>query len=135
MDTSSTPAAIARFVADALSLRKNIAAAYLLGSAVSGRLRDDSDIDIALLLFDGQSFLLKDRLDLAMELEMKFKRQVDIGIMNSSNLVYASEAILKGQRIFTVDSDYADVTETRFLGCYIQFIQDRSEVESAYYAA
>ena len=112
-----------------------IAAAYLLGSAVSGRLHRGSDIDIALLPADGNTISLRDRLELAALLETKLGRTVDIGIITPQNLVYAYEAILKGLRIVTPNADYADMMETNLLGSYIVLREDRHEVEEAYHAA
>lgn len=112
-----------------------IAAAYLLGSAVSGQLRRDSDIDIALLPADSQTISVRKRLELAALLETKLGRTVDIGIITPQNLVYACEAILKGRRIVTPNDDYTDMMETRLLGAYIVFREDRREVEETYRAA
>ncbi len=118
-----------------LSERPGIAAAYLMGSVAADRMRADSDIDIALLPDAGVSFPLQDRLALAAALESHLGRTVDIGVISSANLVYASEAILRGKRIVVRDKDYTDTTETRLLGVYLQFKEDRREVEEAYRAA
>jgi predicted nucleotidyltransferase len=118
-----------------LRQRGDIAAAYLLGSAAHGRLRPDSDIDIALLPTNGRRISLQDRLAVAAELEIRMGRPFDIGVVTSGNLVYASEAILNGRRLVTFDADHAAAMETRLLGCYVQFRQDRRDVEAAYRAA
>lgn len=115
--------------------QSGIAAAYLLGSAVAGQMRDDSDIDIALLPIAGKTVSLQERLAMAAALELQLGRTVDIGVITSANLVYASEAILKGTRIDVGDTDYTEAMETRQLGCYLQFREDRREVEEAYHAA
>lgn len=135
MNLSSAPAEIGRLVAPILQRYEQIAAAYLMGSAVSGRLRADSDIDIALLLFEGQPIAVQERLKLAADLQQQVKRPVDLGVITSGNLVYAYEAMMRGQRFFTANRDVADATETRLLGCYFQLRHDRREVETAYHAA
>lgn len=112
-----------------------IAAAYVLGSAVTGRLRNDSDIDIALLPMAGQEISMQRRLALAGELEARWKRRVDVGVITARNLVYAREAILKGRRIVTLQKEYAEAAETRLLGLYLTFRQDREVVEKSYRAA
>ncbi len=111
-----------------------IAAAYVLGSAVRGELRPDSDIDIALLPQEGEMITLQTRLQLGAELELRLKRSIDIGVISSQNLVYAYEAILKGERIFAHYIAYVEANETRFLGCYLTFRQDRKVVEERYRA-
>jgi len=118
-----------------LAERSDVAAAYLLGSAVTGNLRDDSDIDIALLPVEEQDITLQSRLELTAQLEAKFNRTTDIGVITAKNLIYASEAILKGYRIVTLQKDYTEAMETRLLGCYFTFRQDRKEVEESYSVA
>jgi uncharacterized protein len=118
----------------ALDQNECISAVYILGSALTGQLREDSDIDIAILPAEDCSISALDRLRIGACLEQKMGRRIDIGILNNDNLVYASEAILNGRRIITRDKTYAEAHETRLLGCYVQFRQDRHEVEEAYYA-
>lgn len=112
-----------------------VAAAYLLGSAVTGMLREDSDIDIALLPLNEQIISMQSRLEIVALLETRLKRTVDIGVITAKNLIYASEAILGGQRIVTIDKNYTEAMETRLLGCYFTFRQDRKVVEESYRAA
>lgn len=122
-------------IKDVLQAYSGIAAVYLLGSAQNGNLRADSDIDIAILPEAGVAILMQSRLEMAALLEEKLGRTVDIGIITSRNLIYASEAILKGQRIIMLNDDYTNMSETSLLGCYYVFRQDRKEVEESYYAA
>jgi len=124
-----------RMVFRALGDESQVAAVYLLGSAAAGSLRSDSDVDIAIMLADGKGISLDTRMQLISDLTLALGRDVDLGIIDSKNLVYASEAILKGKRILTLDQDYVAMTETRLLGCYLQFRQDRHVVEEAYRAA
>ncbi len=124
-----------REVFAALAAQKRIAAVYLMGSAAAGTLRPDSDIDIALLPAEGCQISLDERMWLVSELTLRLGRDIDMGLIASTNLVYASEAILKGKRLLTVDQDYVAKTETRLLGCYLQFREDRRVVEEAYRAA
>ncbi|MBD1400898.1 type VII toxin-antitoxin system MntA family adenylyltransferase antitoxin [Pelovirga terrestris] len=112
-----------------------IAAVYLLGSAAAGSMRDDSDIDIALLPADEQPISLQSRLEMAALLQAELHRVVDIGVITTKNLIYASEAIFKGRRIITVHKDYTEAMEARLLGCYLIFRQDRKVVEESYRAA
>ena len=124
--------AIKRHLADALADRTDIAAAYLLGSAAKGALRNDSDIDVALLPLAEQDVPLQSRLELAADLELRLGRPVDIGVISKKNLIYASEAILNGLRLVTLQREYTEAMETRFLGCYLTFRQDRKQVEENY---
>ncbi len=128
------PAEFGRLVVPVLRPCLPIAAAYLLGSALSGRLRDDSDIDIAVLPHVGRAITIQERLRLAADLQQQIGRPVDLGVLTSENLVYAYEAILKGQRLFAVDRDAVAEAENRLLGGYFQLREDRHEVETAYAA-
>lgn len=122
-------------VASLLGEHSAVVAVYLLGSVVTGKLRDDSDIDIALLAQNEQTISVQARLEMAALLESKLNRTVDIGVITAKNLIYASEAILNGLRIITRDKDYTEAMETRLLGCYLTFRQDRKIVEESYCAA
>jgi hypothetical protein len=62
-------------------------------------------------------------------------RIVDIGVITSRNLIYASEAIMKGRRIILLQKDYTEERESELLGCYYIFKEDRKEVEVSYCAA
>lgn len=120
---------------DVLPGVSGLAAVYLMGSAVGGHLRPDSDIDIALLPSAGRSFSLQERLGIAAMLELHLARTVDVGIVGSRNLIYAAEAILKGKRVGAYDVAYTEAEETRLLGAYYLFLEDRREVEDAYRVA
>ena len=127
--------AITRHAVSVFGRHPAVAAVYLLGSAVVGRLRTDSDIDVALLPKAGQMISLQTRLDLAAQLEAQLHRTIDVGVLAGNNLIYASEVLLNGKRIFTADPEYTESMEMRFLGCYLTFKQDRKVVEESYRAA
>jgi len=123
---------IAQHIHAAFADNDAVAAVYLLGSALTGRLRGDSDIDIAILPANRCAISVQERLQVAARLELALGRTIDIGVLDGMNLVYAHEAILKGRRIVTRDINYTDAAETRFLGCYLQLREDRREIEGAY---
>ncbi len=124
-----------RNVFEALAAQGRIAAVYLMGSAAAGTMRPDSDIDFALLPADGCSISLDERMQVVSLLSLRLGRDIDLGVISGENLVYASEAILKGKRVLSFDQEYVSMTETRLLGCYLQFREDRRVVEEAYHAA
>ncbi len=74
----------------------DIIAVYLLGSIISGNIRPDSDIDIAVMLKQGTEKTLLNRAFISGDLSYDLGRTVDVGIISSQNLVYAREALLKG---------------------------------------
>jgi len=113
---------------------RRVLAGYLLGSAASGRMRPDSDLDLALMTMPDAKMSSMDRIALAAELGLEVGIVVDIGELSSGNLVYAKEAILAGKRIFTRDVFQADLKACTLLGMYFRFNEERQEVLDAYRA-
>jgi len=114
---------------------RRILSAYLLGSAVSGRMRPDSDLDIAVLpVVTAGPLSQVDIAELSASLSLATGRTVDVGILSSRNLIYASEAILKGERFFCRDTFQADLAAATLLGLAAQFRFERREIVDAYIA-
>lgn len=94
----------------------------------------DSDVDIALLPSDGATIPVLDRLALGAELSAIVGREVDIGVLSMSNLVYAKEAVARGRLIFERDH----VVTARFamyvLSMYASLQEARREVLRTYAA-
>ena len=59
-------------------------------------------------------------------------RNVDLGEISSSNLVYAREAILKGKLLYTKNEEMTNLFRANLLGMYLQYNIDRQEVINAY---
>lgn len=111
---------------------ERIAAAYLLGSAASGRMRPDSDIDVAILPMKGLPFTSLDRAELAGRLSYELGRSVDMGLLSSANLVYSRQVLEKGTRLFMKDPLYVQLMETTILSMYLWFNEERKELLYAY---
>jgi predicted nucleotidyltransferase len=132
------PPSIAEDVLTAVAMhlrgRPDVAAAYLLGSAAAGRLRPDSDVDIAILPCQGQTIPLLDRLALAAELAAIVGREVDLGFLSTANLVYAKEAVARGRLIFERDHAVTARFAMYALSMYASLQESRREVLRAYAA-
>lgn len=111
-----------------------VEAAYLLGSAAIGRLRADSDVDIAVLPRHGGRLSLADRLALASSLAVVFGRPVDVGVLSAANVVYAKEAVATGKIIFERDRLATARFEMLTLSMYAALQEARREVLRAYAA-
>jgi len=111
-----------------------ILAAYLMGSAATGNMRPDSDIDLAVLIDGYKNFTELERLKLASDLAFELGIPVDIGEISSKNLVYSKEAVLGGLRIYARNESEADLKISTILGMYMVFNEDRKEVLNAYRA-
>ena len=121
-------------VAAHLRSRPFVSAAYLLGSAAEGRLRPDSDVDIAVLPRPGQSLAVQERLALAAELASIVGRHVDLGSLSLANLVYAKEAVAGGRLVFERDHLVTAQFEMYTLSMYASLQEARREVLHAYAA-
>ena len=111
-----------------------ILAAYLMGSAATGNMRPDSDIDLAVLIDGSKNLPELERLKLASDLAFELGIPVDIGEISSKNLVYSKEAVLGGLRIYARNESEADLKISTILGMYMVFNEDRKEVLNAYRA-
>jgi predicted nucleotidyltransferase len=109
-----------------------ILAIYLLGSAVDGQLRPDSDIDLAFMPEPGVRIGPLDRAEMGTAVSFDLGRDVDIGELSSENLIYSREALLKGIRLFSRDSVRTDLYAASLLGMYVRFNEDRRELTDAY---
>ena len=117
-----------------LAQDEKIAAAYLLGSGAEGRLRADSDVDIAILPVRSQSFSGRDRMELAADLADITGRTVDLGVLHTGNLVYAKEAVARGRVIFERDHTARVRFAALVLSMYADLQENRREVLHAYAA-
>lgn len=111
-----------------------VEAAYLLGSAAAGRLRADSDVDIAILPRHRTRVSLADRLAVASSLAVVFGRPVDVGVLCPTNVVYAKEAVATGTIVFERDHATTARFEMLTLSMYAALQEARREVLRAYAA-
>ena len=111
-----------------------ILAAYLLGSAVHGTLRPDSDVDFGLLLQPGAVLSALEINDLASELTLGLGRPADVGLISARNLIFARQCVLTGRQIFCRDVFLAGLTVATLLGLAMQLDFERREIVHAYTA-
>ena len=94
---------IQRAIARCASKRREIRAAYLFGSAATGRAGPDSDLDVAVLLAGplGASRSLTYRLKLMTDLGAALHRSdVDVVILNDASPLLAHRVLSKGTLVF-----------------------------------
>jgi hypothetical protein len=68
------------------------------------------------------------------DLEAIVGRRVDLGRLNSRNLVYAHQATQGGRLLHAADPSVAREFASRIQSLYVEFKEDRKEVEEAYCA-
>ena len=125
----NTTMASARFDKDS-----RILAAYVLGSAVNGTLRPDSDLDFGILLQPGETLPAQEINDLTSELTLSFGRPVDIGLVSARNLIYARQCVLTGKQIFCRNVFRAGLAVATLLSLGMQLDFERQEILHAYTA-
>jgi predicted nucleotidyltransferase len=101
-------------------------AAYLFGSAADGSMREDSDIDLALLsdtpLDPVAVFGLKS------DLSRRFRRDVDVVDLARTDTVTASQVVHLGVVIFQTDAARLAHYETFVFSSYALLNEERAEI-------
>jgi len=134
MATESLHQDAVRHAREILLSHPAVEAAYLLGSAAAGRLRPDSDVDVAILPRRSSVLSVEDRLTLMATLGRVFGCPVDLGLLSTSNLVYAKEAISRGRLLAERDHTVTATFAMDVLSMYATLQEARREVLRAYAA-
>ena len=100
---ASSAASVERVVGRCVSRRREIQAAYVFGSTITGRTRPDSDVDVAVLL-DRRvrpTGMLSYRLGLMADLGSALRRvDVDVVILNEASPLLAHRVLSQGHCVF-----------------------------------
>ncbi|MCF7792271.1 MAG: nucleotidyltransferase domain-containing protein [Victivallales bacterium] len=105
---------------------------YLHGSIIKKCSRNDSDIDIAIIVNDDLNINKLKLLEFSSDLEIKLGTVVDIGIVSSANLVYSKEVIENGICVYSNDENMRKLKEATLLSLYLDFQDERQEILNAY---
>lgn len=116
---------------DYLEAQPEVLAAIVFGSAAAGRLRPESDIDLALLFAEGGMPDELAALELRGELEQRAARDVDLIVLNRAPTVLAFQAVKKGQLIFCRDPRAFERYAVRLISEYADFKIIRRPIEEA----
>jgi predicted nucleotidyltransferase len=91
-----------------LEAAPSVAAAWVFGSVARGEARDDSDLDVAVLLRDPRADLLTHRrelMDLAARLEQAAGRAVDIVVLGLHDPILADRVLSEGRLVLDADPE------------------------------
>lgn len=119
-------------LSEKLRQEPRIIAAYLMGSVLKAHFREESDIDLAILTAPGKEMSLMERLELSATLSATLDRFVDIGLLDTQDLIYAKEAIITGECMYCRDNYARDLFAATALSLYLELKRQRIEVEHAY---
>ena len=128
--TSSVQANFPELIA-CLAAQPGIVAAILFGSAAAGRLRPESDLDLA-LLFDYEQ--VPDEfavLEMRAALEQCARRDVDLIVLNQASPILAFQSVKKGQILLGGNSAAYQRYLIRLISEYADFKRIRRPIEEA----
>jgi predicted nucleotidyltransferase len=120
--------------AERFAREPSLVAAWIFGSAVKDRFREDSDVDFALYYEPGTKTDWSAFSELAWDLEDILGRKPDLGRLDSRNLIYAVQAFQTGRLVYAADEQTAMAVASRLQSLYLDLKQDRKVVEEAYCA-
>jgi predicted nucleotidyltransferase len=105
------------------SKKEDVVFAYLFGSIAYNNYNSKSDIDVAVFLENKEDKdLFDERINLIVELEKKFKRDVDVVILNSVKDVFLRYVIFReGILLFRKDEEQRINFELRAMREYFDF--------------
>jgi predicted nucleotidyltransferase len=108
-----------------------VLAAIVFGSAVAGRLRPQSDLDLALLFAQENVPDTFAALGLRAALEQQTSRDVDLIVLNHAPTIIAFQAVKHGQLIFCRDARTYQGYVVRLISEYADFKRTRRPIEAA----
>lgn len=123
---------IPEIIQEILQKEPRINSAILHGSFGTSRQNEQSDLDIAVLMKDGEKLNAINRIKLVATLEERCKIEVDLGVLSTESLIYSVQAIGKGTILFIKDQFQHDLKIATLLAQYAQLKEDRVKVEEAY---
>lgn len=104
---------------EVLESEEGIEAAYLHGSFAKGREHEESDVDIGVLVTDGQDFNFNDISRISSRLEERTGRKVDLRVLNSSDIRFVNNVLKDGEIIFSEDEETRRNFEENILKKYL----------------
>jgi predicted nucleotidyltransferase len=107
-----------------LALEPYIEVAYLYGSVAIGLAREDSDIDIGVLINSSYIDILdyKFESNLALKIEGVLKKEVDLRIINKAPIYAQYEVIKPAQLIYSANDSVRINFETQVLSQYFDML-------------
>jgi predicted nucleotidyltransferase len=105
---------------------ESVMAVYLFGSSITGETKNASDIDLAFLL-DEKAYKIDPIIAIspayliAAEIAMRFDRETDVTILNSSSLELSYEIMVTGKCIYEADSEVRLDYGNKIRGMYFDF--------------
>ena len=108
---------------DVLQKHEEIVVAYIYGSSVRGQMRDDSDIDIGLLLREDfqQDALYPARIAEEIARSCGLKREIDVRVLNDMPITFLHQVLKYGVLILSRDERKRIEFETWVWDMYLDY--------------
>ncbi len=106
-----------------------IEVAYVFGSCSRGLLKENSDIDLAIL--GDIDFDIK--MNISCKLEEKFGREIDLIVLSNVDVTFQAEIIYNGKIILNNNDELKSSTEMKIYSKYLTLQEDREPVIEAIY--
>lgn len=97
----------------------DVQAVYLFGSAADGRMREDSDIDLAIV--PGSSACRERRLEILSDLVRAGFDDVDLVFLDTDDLVLRYEAVRQNRVLYQTEGFDRGATYSKVLRMYLDF--------------
>lgn len=102
---------------------------FLFGSAASGMMTKDSDIDVGILFEDRPDVFEVNKL--ASDLNARFKRDIDIAVLNSASPVLKMQVLRNGTLVYAKDKKFYNQFYVDTLNQYDDLKQTRKICEDS----
>jgi predicted nucleotidyltransferase len=109
-------------------LATHVEFALLFGSIVTNRTTAESDIDVGVYCKGGEISFEK-KLDITLELESATNREIDLILLNASDLIITMQILANGKLIINHDPGLFLLFKAQKISEYIDFKRDRKIVE------
>lgn len=101
--------------------------ALIYGSAATERFNEESDIDLA--VYFRKIPTMEERIRLTVKLGILMNRDVDLIILNTSDIIITMQALANGNLILNKDPQFFYAFKAQKIGMYIDFKISRQKLE------
>ncbi len=101
---------------------------YLFGSHATNSSTHNSDMDVAFLALEGNVILPLQLFHVKTELEVKFRKDIDLIHLNSASTVFQFQIVTTAKQLFAKNPTFLLRYEAMVLSRYQRFNEERKEI-------
>ncbi len=106
-----------------LGREKKIAVAYLFSPFARSREHEESDVDIGLVLTEGEEYTIREIARLSLIIEKEIGRDIDLHVLNGRDPRFIYEVLTDAHHVYIADERIREDFEARSLVAYLDFKQ------------